>query len=530
MATTLSGPTLRAEADQWCLNKLPDLQKYSLVIHARELCKCLKSLWLQTRNLPTFMDTSSCSRVISRPVSRWPWTGLVYLFVFVFEGSNMLKLGMTIDLERVACTLVGRPDVDAAQGAAHLHECWRCLLVGQEEILEVLADGCAQACPAESLMCADFRDNKEEAIYCNNVTDEAKCNKSYDVHELNESTASNFSAAPCSWNAEVGLCRMDDAYTLTNCDPLKLRLRTRRENQKVHMAAQSNSWTRTLRLEPAPALVHSTSTASWRLVEFWQGPFQSGHSQQLRRVVRESEAHFKIEVLNSVHFASLVEPPATQELSRPFAFALRQKPWSVERNWAYPRSFRQVAAVLMQNQASLGLVPLELWVEHILPWFDVPGKRRSRSGTLAMLAAASRSVSKAFFSSSTCSTRSGSSIGEAEGSFSGDEVNIVTNDEVPLMPREMQPSRRRRSLCRAAQRAMRRCLRCLSRLGDPASNPSELATPLSHAQPVLPWPGPFLSTGCKAGTSNVALPCPITSRAWLFLTAASSIGLSSPLS
>ena len=117
MATTLSGPTLRAEADQWCLNKLPDLQKYSLVIHARELCKCLKSLWLQTRNLPTFMDTSSCSRVISRPVSRWPWTGLVYLFVFVFEGSNMLKLGMTIDLERVACTLVGRPDVDAAQGS-----------------------------------------------------------------------------------------------------------------------------------------------------------------------------------------------------------------------------------------------------------------------------------------------------------------------------------------------------------------------------------------------------------------------------
>ncbi|CAE7656554.1 PCMTD1 [Symbiodinium sp. CCMP2592] len=253
------------------------------------------------------------------------------------------------------------------------------------------------------------------------------------------------------------------------------------------------------------------------------GPFQSGHSQQLRRVVRESEAHFKIEVLNSVHFASLVEPPATQELSDdapaplgvlpvvglpgvPFAFALRQKPWSVERNWAYPRSFRQVAAVLMQNQASLGLVPLELWVEHILPWcprwwFDVPGKRRSRSGTLAMLAAASRSMSKAFFSSSTCSTRSGSSIGEAEGSFSGDEVNIVTNDEVPLV----QPPRRRRSLCRAAQRAMRRCLRCLSRLGNSASNPSELVTPLSHSHSVLPRPGPFRSTGCKAGTSNVAL-------------------------
>ncbi|CAE7235682.1 PUT1 [Symbiodinium natans] len=241
------------------------------------------------------------------------------------------------------------------------------------------------------------------------------------------------------------------------------------------------------------------------------GPFQSGHSQQLRRVVRESEAHFKIEVLNSVHFASLVEPPATQEISDldapaplgvlpvvglpgvPFSFALRQKPWSVERNWAYPRSFRQVAAVLMQNQASgLGLVPLELWVEHILPWcprwwFDVPGKRaNSKSGTLAILAAASRSMSKAFFSSSTCSTRSASSFDEAEGTFSGDEVNITTNDEVPLV----QPARRQQSFCRAAQRAVRRCIRCLSRLGDP-SHRSDLAAPLPESRsPGLAWPGP----------------------------------------
>ncbi|CAE7208168.1 PCMTD1, partial [Symbiodinium pilosum] len=138
----------------------------------------------------------------------------------------------------------------------------------------------------------------------------------------------------------------------------------------------------------------------------------------------------------------------------PFAFALRQKPWSVERNWAYPRSFRQVAAVL-QNQASLGLVPVELWVEHILPWcprwwFDVPGKRaHGKSGTLALLAAASRSMSKAFFNSSTCSTRSGSSFDEAEAPFSGDEVN-VTADEVPLV----QPRRQHRGLCLAAQRAV----------------------------------------------------------------------------
>lgn len=77
-----------------------------------------------------------------------------------------------------------------------------------------------EAC-CESLMCADFRDNKEEVIYCNNATDEVKCNKSYDVHELNQSTASNFSAAPCGWNAGIGLCQMNDDYTLTNCDPLK---------------------------------------------------------------------------------------------------------------------------------------------------------------------------------------------------------------------------------------------------------------------------------------------------------------------
>merc|ERR1719284_1365906 len=38
------------------------------------------------------------------------------------------------------------------------------------------------------------------------------------------------------------------------------------------------------------------------------GPFQAGHMQQLRRVVRRTEAHFSVQVLNSVQFTSLVEP------------------------------------------------------------------------------------------------------------------------------------------------------------------------------------------------------------------------------
>lgn len=131
-------------------------------------------------------------------------------------------------------------------------------------------------------------------------------------------------------------------------------------------------------------------------------PFQVGHSQQqLQRVTRQTESHFKVEVLNSVHFACLVEPPRSsnealpvdisamndvlseQQPARggaeavvglpgvPFTFALRQVPWSLARAWAYPEAFRKVVDTVMigrvQDYRELCL-PMELWVEHILPW------------------------------------------------------------------------------------------------------------------------------------------------------------------
>lgn len=125
------------------------------------------------------------------------------------------------------------------------------------------------------------------------------------------------------------------------------------------------------------------------------GPFQGDHGQQLRRIVRESETQFRVETLNSVHFASLIEPASTvasplQEPEDavdirtatggrhvvglpgvPFKFALRQPAWTLERNWVYPANFRRVAhTVINGSPANLSKVclPVELWIEHILPW------------------------------------------------------------------------------------------------------------------------------------------------------------------
>lgn len=122
------------------------------------------------------------------------------------------------------------------------------------------------------------------------------------------------------------------------------------------------------------------------------GPFQAGQGQQLRRVVRESETQFKVEFLNSVHFAPLVEPapslPAQRQRQQPgadcheparvvglpgvpFTFALRQQPWTTERSWAYPASFRRVVATVLRGRhldPSLPCLPPELWVKHVLPW------------------------------------------------------------------------------------------------------------------------------------------------------------------
>lgn len=141
-------------------------------------------------------------------------------------------------------------------------------------------------------------------------------------------------------------------------------------------------------------------------------PFQSGHSQQLRRVVRQSETQFKVDVLNSVHFASLIEPAPTAAVAPssmdrfgavgeapeavppapstvesevlksgaspiaglpgvPFTFALRQQPWTSARCWAFPATFRCIVATVVNGQVrdkSQLCLPPEIWVSHILPW------------------------------------------------------------------------------------------------------------------------------------------------------------------
>lgn len=124
-------------------------------------------------------------------------------------------------------------------------------------------------------------------------------------------------------------------------------------------------------------------------------PFQAGPVQHLRKVVRESDTRFRVETLNSVHFATLVEPAATppaapsEELlegsagelgSRApvlglpgvaFSFALRQQPWTPERCWAYPAAFRSVVATVVRGRARdphLLCLPPEVWVRHVLPW------------------------------------------------------------------------------------------------------------------------------------------------------------------
>merc|ERR1719265_1705300 len=59
------------------------------------------------------------------------------------------------------------------------------------------------------------------------------------------------------------------------------------------------------------ACANARSKYLYRLLEVGGvlvGPFQAGHMQQLRRVVRRTEAHFAVEVLNSVQFTTLVEP------------------------------------------------------------------------------------------------------------------------------------------------------------------------------------------------------------------------------
>lgn len=167
------------------------------------------------------------------------------------------------------------------------------------------------------------------------------------------------------------------------------------------------------------ACANSRSKYLYRLLEVGGiliGPFQVGHHQQLRRVVRQSEKVFQVEVLGAVQFASLVEPPQirpprsqpasdTDEASAedvsgtstpsantddgantiglpgvPFAFSLQERAWTQERCWLYPSSFKQVvvATALLSRvrDPNLPCLPPETWIKHIFPlcsrrWFEV---------------------------------------------------------------------------------------------------------------------------------------------------------------
>lgn len=68
------------------------------------------------------------------------------------------------------------------------------------------------------------------------------------------------------------------------------------------------------------ACANSRSKYLYRLLEVGGvliGPFQTAHMQQLRRVIRQSETQFNVEVLGSVQFASLIEPSPTPRHSLP---------------------------------------------------------------------------------------------------------------------------------------------------------------------------------------------------------------------
>mmetsp|Transcript_71975 Transcript_71975/g.166642 ORF Transcript_71975/g.166642 Transcript_71975/m.166642 type:complete len:554 (+) Transcript_71975:89-1750(+) len=163
------------------------------------------------------------------------------------------------------------------------------------------------------------------------------------------------------------------------------------------------------------ACANSRSKYLYKLLEVGGiliGPFQAGHTQQLRRVVRQTETRFNVEVLGSVQFASLVEPvpgvprplaSATWDLRYtgynvatteamfstpprctaedglrstglpgvPFTFALHERPWTPERCWLYPASFKRTVAMGLLCRArdcSLPCLPPEIWVRHIFPW------------------------------------------------------------------------------------------------------------------------------------------------------------------
>jgi len=64
-------------------------------------------------------------------------------------------------------------------------------------------------------------------------------------------------------------------------------------------------------------------------------------------------------------------PQALGLLGVPFTFSLWEQPWTPERCWVYPKSYRQTVAMsLLSRPKDLALpcIPDELWVKHIFPW------------------------------------------------------------------------------------------------------------------------------------------------------------------
>lgn len=184
------------------------------------------------------------------------------------------------------------------------------------------------------------------------------------------------------------------------------------------------------------ACANSRSKYLYRLLEVGGvliGPFQAGHTQQLRRVVRHTETQFNVEVLGSVQFACLVEPPKTMPppdlvstlatpaetalgaspgtvsaISRrestgsvagagsitdadgnsqsmglpgvPFTYSLYEWPWTPERCWLYPVAYKRIVSMSLRcrpRNHTTPCLPTEIWVRHIFPWcprwwFELP--------------------------------------------------------------------------------------------------------------------------------------------------------------
>eukprot|EP00428_Durinskia_dybowskii_P028609 CAMPEP_0170240432 /NCGR_PEP_ID=MMETSP0116_2-20130129/19974_1 /TAXON_ID=400756 /ORGANISM="Durinskia baltica, Strain CSIRO CS-38" /LENGTH=517 /DNA_ID=CAMNT_0010491251 /DNA_START=119 /DNA_END=1670 /DNA_ORIENTATION=+ len=189
-------------------------------------------------------------------------------------------------------------------------------------------------------------------------------------------------------------------------------------------------------------------------------PFEAGHSQQLRKVERVSEKHFKEEMLNAVHFATLVVPPRKEPAEAradgeaaedaadgdrvgaapvvglpgvPFTFALRQQPWSMERSWAYPEAYRRVVASVAAGHAAnphVLCLPVELWVKHILPWcprwwFEPPLPPPPPSvpaRALSALVSAGAVVKRALLQ------RGGRSLSSTDTAFGEERISVVDSE------------------------------------------------------------------------------------------------------